>query len=68
MPPPAEAFTGVLAVTLCGADGVVLPYLLFKRPGVAGGAEFGPPYMGAMLTNCAKILRGENCKLLFYKG
>ena len=65
MPPPAEALTGVLAVTLCGADGGCAAYLLFKRP---GGRSFGPPYMGAMLMDCANFFGGENCKLFIYRG
>ena len=36
--------------------------------GAAGGASFGPPYMGGTCTNCANFFWGENCKLISYKG
>ena len=59
MPPPAEAFTGVLAVTLCGADGGCAAVFTFQAAaGGRAGASCGPPYMGGTFPDCAKILRG----------
>ena len=36
--------------------------------GRPGGRELCPPYMGAMLMDCAKIPSGEIRKFIYYKG